>query len=83
MVERIVKNKRICNCLYCRKRIDTDYKVKYKVSERSKTSKYYHLTCFYGWVVRQINGHKRLIKELNKSKRKFKKYEKHMVLEKL
>jgi len=82
MVERIVKNKRKSKCQYCRKEIDTDYKVKYKTYENGK-SRIYHLTCYYNWVVNQIKGHKKLIKELNKSKRKFKKYEKYMLLEKL
>ena len=82
MPERITKSNKNTKCKFCGGKITIGYKVKYKQSEDSKGI-YYHLTCYYNWVVQRISFHKKNIKALNKSKRKFKKYEKYMLLENL
>ena len=83
MPERIVKNKRKSLCRYCGRDITTDYKVRHKYDEREKHSRYYHLGCYYRHILRSINQHKEELRGLHKSKRKLKKYERHIILERL
>ena len=83
MTERIIKNKRIGRCGNCGKEITTDYKVKYKHYKTAQKSKYYHLSCYYNHILNTIKAYKNLLSELNKSKRKLKRFEKYMILENL
>jgi len=83
MVERIVKNKKVSKCYRCGNPITTDYKVRWKVDEGEKKGRYYHLTCYNKMVLYSIRRNKEEIKELNKSKRKLKKYSRYIILENL
>ncbi len=83
MPERVIKNKRKSRCNLCGEEITTDYKVKYKHYESDKRYKYYHLTCYYEWVIKTIKKLKIKLSTLNKSKRKLGRFNKYMILEKL
>ena len=83
MPERIVKNKKVSECKICRNKITTDYKVKWKAYEEDKRGKYYHLTCYNKHILTDIKNWKLRLSELYKSKRKFKKYQRYMILENL
>ena len=83
MPERIVKNKRKSVCRYCGRDINTPYKVKHKYDKEQKTSRYFHLTCYYKGTLRRIRSLKEDLKEQNRIKRKMKNYTKEMIEENL
>jgi len=83
MTERIVKNKRKCKCGRCGNYITTDYKVKYKRNLSEAKYRYFHLSCYNNFILRRIKIDKEALTELNKSKRKLKKYQRYMILENL
>lgn len=83
MPERIIKNKKVSECKICINKITTDYKVKWKAYEGDKRSKYYHLSCYHNHILGGIKIRKTELKELNKAKRKLKKFVRFMILENL
>ncbi len=82
-MERIIKSKRKSVCRYCDKDIDTPYKVKHKYDKEQKTSRYFHLTCYYKMALNRTKVLKTTLKEQNRIKRKMKRYTKEMIVENL